>query len=109
MITATYKLVAPVGRENEMIRALRIFKGPTEARPECRWCTISQDVDDPSVIIYVEEWLADKALQNHIRSDRYQLLLSIIEMSAIAPEIKFRTTMQTRGLEFIEALRGGMA
>lgn len=108
VITAIYKLVAPASRENEIIEALRIFKGPTEARPECLLCAISQDVDDPSLIIYVEEWLAEKALESHIRSDRYRQLLSIIEMSAAAPEIKFRTTKEAGGLELIEALRGGL-
>lgn len=107
MITATYKLVAPAGQEDEILGALRIFKGPTEARRGCLACAISQDDDDPGVITYLEEWQTEKALEIHIRSDHYQQLLYIIEMSARAPEISFRIARKTKGIEFIEALRGG--
>jgi quinol monooxygenase YgiN len=106
VITATYNLVAPVGQEEEILGALRIFKGPTEARRECLACAISQDEDDPGVITYLEEWQTAEALEGHIRSDRYRQLLFIIEMSARAPEIRFRTATETKGIEFIEALRG---
>lgn len=108
MIRATYKLVAPSGREDEIIEALRIFKGPTEVWPECRLCAISQDADDPCLITYLEEWLTEEALEKHIRSDRYPQLLYIVEISAAEPEIQFSTTTEIKDLEFVEALRGGL-
>jgi len=107
MVTITYILSAPAGHENEIIDALRLFKGPTEARPDCLSCTISQDVDDPRDVIYMEEWQSQKALESHIRSEHYRQLLSIIEISAAAPEIKLSATVHANGLELIVALRDG--
>jgi len=107
VITATYKLVAPAGREDELLGVLRFFKGPTEARRECLLCTISQDADDPCVITYQEGWRTEEALKSHIRSDHYRQLLYILEMSIAKPEIRFSTTAETEGMEWIEALRGG--
>lgn len=106
-MTITYILSAPAGQEDEIIDTLRLFKGPTEARPGCLSCTILQDVDDPSDVIYIEEWQSEKALETHICSEHYRQLLSIFEISAAAPEIKLSTTVDASGIELIAALRGG--
>jgi quinol monooxygenase YgiN len=64
-----------------------------------------QDLGNPDVIIYSEEWQSPHDFENHIRSPRYHVLLNIIDLSIQQPEVKITTTMQEWGMEYIEAIR----
>ncbi len=66
-----------------------------------------QDLSDPEVIIYTEEWQSRDELENHVRSQRFHILLTIIDLSLRAPEIKIATMTQAWGMEFIESVRLG--
>jgi quinol monooxygenase YgiN len=105
VITAYYKIVAPAKQKEAILESLRSFMGPTEVKPGCVRCGISQDVEDPYLIVYTEEWQNEAQLENHIRSPRYPQLLTIIDLSASEPEVKFYTTTEIKGMEYIESIR----
>lgn len=105
VIAATYKIFVPPDRQATILEALLSFVGPTEVKPGCLSCRVTQDVSDPEVIIYTEEWQSQDALESHIRSQRYHFLLTIIDLSRREPEVRFTTTAQEWGMEFIEAVR----
>lgn len=107
MITAYYKIVTSAENKEVILEALHTFMGPTEVKPGCVRCSISQNVDEPSSIIYTEEWQAEADLANHVRSPRYLQLLAIIDLSTCEPEVKFYTTTEIKGMEYIEAIRLG--
>ena len=107
MITAYYKIVASAGQKEAILESLRSFMGPTEVKSGCVRCSLSQDVDEPDCIIYTEEWQTDADLANHVRSPRYLQLLAIIDLSVSEPEVKFYTTTEIKGMEYIEAIRLG--
>jgi hypothetical protein len=106
VITVSYTLFAPAGHVEEILEALRIFKGPTE-----RSANVSRAPFLKTRTIRASSpiWKNGngKGAEDHIRSDHYRQLLFIIEMSARSPRIRFRTATETKGIEFIEALRGG--
>ena len=78
----------------------------TSAQPGCVDCRILEDVDDETLVIYIEEWGTREHLERHIRSDRYTRLLEIIERSDEQPDIRYDTVSQHQGIELIEAVRG---
>ena len=105
MITAYYKIVASAEQKEVILESLRSFMGPTEVKPGCVRCSISQDVENAGIIVYTEEWQSEAQLENHIRSPRYPQLLTIIDLSASEPEVKFYTTTEIKGMEYIESIR----
>ena len=105
MMIATVKIVLPNKCRKEILEALCRFKQSTEISFGCLRCHITQDVDKRNTIIYTEEWQSREDLERHIRSSKYRQLLEIIELSALAPEIKFYTIAKTEGLEVVEAVR----
>ncbi len=105
MITASLRMVVPGRRKDEVIRAMRSLKGPTSAQPGCVDCRILEDADDAGVVLYVEEWGSREQLERHIRSEPYRRLLSIMEMAAERPEIRYDTVSQRQGFELVEAIR----
>ncbi len=56
MIIASLRLVVPWRRKAEVLEALRSLRGPTSAQPGCVDCRILEDVDDETLVIYIEEW-----------------------------------------------------
>lgn len=54
----------------------------------------------------MEQWDADEAFFNHVRSDLYNRILAAVELSRIPPEFKFLFVKEVRGMELIEASRG---
>ena len=105
MITASVRLVVPEKRRSQAVRALRLLRGPTRARPGCVACRILSDVDDPRVVLYVEEWGAREQLERHIRSSSYRRFLAVLEMAQEPPDVRYETISAREGLELVEALR----
>ena len=87
------------------MESLRSFVGPTEVKTGCLRCCIYQDVDDPDAITYAEEWQNETQLVNHIRSHRYLQLLTILDLSAHEPEVRFYTATEPKGMEYIKSIR----
>jgi quinol monooxygenase YgiN len=105
VITAYYKIVASAEQKEVILESLRSFMGPTEVKPGCVRCSISQDLENPDTIVYTEEWHSETHLENHLRSPRYRELLAIIDSSASEPEVRFYTTGEIKGMEYLESIR----
>ncbi len=103
---ATLRMVAPPGRRDEVLRALRWLAGPTRSRPGCIECRILQDLDDGDALVLVEEWTSAEALVRHLRSADYRRLLAVADLAAEPPEIHFDRVVERRGLELVAEIRG---
>lgn len=103
MIQASFRIVAPEGKREEIHEVLLCLKGPTEVSRECRACRIMQDVEDDRVLTYLVQWDTEDALEEHLRSERFRRLLPYIEMSVEPPEVDFSTIDRVRGIEFLIA------
>lgn len=105
MIIVTLRIKVPDERRKDFLDSARLITGPTAVQFGCISCEFYQDLNDPDAVLYVEEWQSRKSLEQHIKSDPYRIILSLMELSAEAPEIKINTISKTEGLEAIEALR----
>jgi quinol monooxygenase YgiN len=104
MIQATFRIVAPEGKREEILDVLLCLKGPTEVSRGCRACRILQDVEDDHVLTYLVEWDTQEEIEEHLCSERFRRLLPYVEMSVEPPEVHFSTIDQMRGIEFLIAV-----
>jgi quinol monooxygenase YgiN len=106
MHVVTLRIKVPMDKRKEILDAVRLVAGPTQVQPGCISCRFYQDVDDPDTVFLVEEWKTRKELDCHLKSDRYRIILSLVDMSEKPPEFKIRTISKTEGFEALEAVRG---
>ena len=62
MVQLLVRLVAPDGRAEEIMLALRTVLRPARADRGCTWAQVSRAEDDPQLISYVEEWTREEDL-----------------------------------------------
>ncbi len=84
---------------------LRSVIGPTRVKSGCMDCAVYTDQGEGQTILYLEQWQSRESLDSHIRSELYFRVLSAMELADEPPEIYFHEVSETRGFEYIEALR----
>jgi len=106
MHIVTLRIKVPRDQRKNFLDTARLVVGPTQVQPGCISCRFYQDLDDPDAVFQVEEWETRKELENHIKSDQYRIVLSLMDMSEKPPEFKLSTISKTEGMEALEAVRG---
>ena len=91
MVTAILRVVVPASKRMETIQALRSLRGPTEAYPDCRQCSVYQCLNDDNRLVLVQEWATQAALNQYLRSDLYRTILAVMETASEPPEMRFDT------------------
>jgi quinol monooxygenase YgiN len=102
MIVFTMRVTAPPEKRRDMLQALRSLLGPMSVLPGCLRRRLYQDADDENVLTWIEEWESREQLDRHVRSPGYRTLLSVMDLSAVQPEVRFNTVLETAGMELIE-------
>ena len=105
MHIVTLRIKVPRDQRKNFLDAARLVVGPTQVQPGCISCRFYQDVDDPDAVFLVEEWKTRKDLESHFKSERYRIVLSLVELSEELPEFKISTISNTEGFEALEAIR----
>lgn len=103
MIQASFRIVTPPDKREEVLDVLSCLKGPAEVARGCRDCRILQDVDDQCALTFLVQWDTEHELEEHLRSERFRRLLPYIDMSEEPPKIDFSVIDQVRGIEFLVA------
>ena len=106
MITSTMRLTTAEDTSGEVIRALRAQIEPTRVETGCISCGLYRDLNDPSIIIWVEEWKTQDDLEHHFSSPQYRKILAVFDMSSTLPDLRFNTVVKTKGLQLIAEARG---
>lgn len=109
MILVTLSVFAPVGRRDEMVEVFWLLLGPVRVEPGCLGCAVYEGACDRDAVLYVEEWETPEQLERHMRSARYEVLLSVMESSARPPVLRYHTVSGSKGLEYLQAVRLGAA
>jgi quinol monooxygenase YgiN len=63
------------------------------------------DVEDDYVFFFKEAWKTREDLDNHLRSDHFNVLNGAMRLLRVEPIIRFNTVAATAGLEAIAAAR----
>ena len=91
----------------EMVKALRSIMLPARAERGFISSCIYQEVDRPEALCYLEEWASPAQMEEQIRSRRFGRLLAVMETAPQPPVLEIRLMSETRGLDYIGAIRQG--
>ena len=106
MVRLAVTLAAPVRGTRQILHALRFLTVTTSLEPECLGCRVTTGDADESVVRYEEEWATEEAMRTRLRSDEFTRLLEVLESAPEAPVVQFDFVSSTRGLDYIEEVRG---
>lgn len=94
--------VAP-DRVQDTVQALRAVMAPARFHPECVGVRLAADVENPTVLVYSEDWQALEPLAREFRSPRFARLTQLMESATEPPTLEIRLVSEIRGLEYVEA------
>jgi len=105
MILATIKMIIPPKKRNEALKILRSIAEQCKIHPGCLGCHIYNDVQDHNVLMFEEMWRNEEDLAQHLRSEKYNHVIVVMEMALKHPEVRFNTVSTSTGIETIEMAR----
>ena len=105
MIIVRITMNALIEKRTEVMQTLISMIEPTENGRGCLSCRISRDIEDKNVFSLIEEWETREDLDNHIRSDRFSVLLGTKSLLCEPQQIEIHTVSQSEGMEVIHATR----
>ena len=74
----------------------------TRAQPDCRHFNICQSLNRPDRLFLVQEWETREALNRHIRSQEFRVVLTAMDLSSSPPEVRISSILSSEGLEYLE-------
>ncbi|MCK9419991.1 MAG: antibiotic biosynthesis monooxygenase [Nitrospirae bacterium] len=105
MIETTIKMKVPVEKRKEVLQTVRAILGPIRRERGCVSCNCYVDMEDESILYFEEQWQTRDDLENHLRSDHFNVLNGAMRLLRVEPDIRFNTIASTAGLEAIQAAR----
>lgn len=105
MINVSLKISIPDEKSTDFLETMDFLHSQTCSYPGCVSCHVYKDTRHEDTFFVVEEWETSEALARYIRSSIYGKVLSVMELSAEVPEIKFSSIAGERGMDLIEELR----
>jgi quinol monooxygenase YgiN len=105
MVELLVRLTAPAGRSAQLIQALRSVMRGRDREGVCQAVHTASDVDDHDVVWYCEDWARIEDFERHLKSEPFDRLLAVIETAAKPPLIECRVVSETRGTEYLAAVR----
>jgi quinol monooxygenase YgiN len=105
MIVGTVRILPAPARRAEILEVFRAVRGPVLAQPGCAGCHVYEEQGPEEAVVLIEMWDSQAALESHIRSEAYRLVLGAIELAGGPPEVRFDHVSATEGMELIERSR----
>ena len=92
-------------KQLEIVQTLLSMIEPTENESGCRSCHVFGGIEDKNVFSLIEEWETRADLEDHIKSDRFSVLLGTKSLLCEPPQIEIHTISHSEGMEAIDAVR----
>jgi quinol monooxygenase YgiN len=105
-VRMTIEWFVPLGQTRPITMALHSLAADTRTTRGCIGCSVSTDIGKRGAVRYIEEWQTEDDLRRRLRSDTFSQLVTLIEGAVQAPRIEFALDHETRGLDFVEEVRG---
>jgi quinol monooxygenase YgiN len=105
-VRMTIEWFVPLGQTRPITMALHSLAADTRTTRGCIGCSVSTDIGKRGAVRYVEEWQTEDDLRRRLRSDTFSQLVTLIEGAVQPPRIEFALDHETRGLDFVEEVRG---
>ena len=105
MIVSSTKISVPPENLKEFLQTLHSLIGRIRHERGCVSYNLYQDVESEEAFILNGEWETKADLDNHLRSDRFGVLMGALNLLSDTPEISLNTLAHTAGIEAFKALR----
>ena len=92
-------------KRTEVMQTLLSMIEPTENGRACLSCHVLRDIENKNVFSLIEEWETREDLEDHIKSDRFSVLLGTKSLLCEPQQIEIHTVSQSEGMETIHAAR----
>ena len=92
-------------KQKELMLTLLSMIDTAEKEKGCLSYDVFCDIDGKRVFSLIEEWETREDLDQHIRSERFSVLLGTKSLLAKPMEMKIHTVSYTEGEEVINAIR----
>ena len=99
------RIKVPRKSRDDAVSLLRPFIESTRVLPQCISSVLRSDPEDRRSLWLVEEWVSEESLMRHLKSEAFRIVISAMELSQEAPEIRFRSCHDLGGIEIIEKAR----
>jgi len=105
MIVVRITLNALADKHLEVTQTLLSMVEPVGREKGCRNYSIFCDINDKNRFFLIEEWETREDLDQHIKSNRFGVLLGTKALLREPLDIRINTISHLRGMESIEAIR----
>ncbi len=105
MIELVLNIASRAGSMPATVQALTNVLLQAKLDRACVDCRLYAEIGNPRSLRYVEQWPTLQELESQLRSQRFGMLLAIMETAPEAPELRVRTISEQRDLEYVSAVR----
>ncbi len=105
MIELVLNIASRAGSMPATVQALTNVLLQAQLDRACVDCRLYAEIGNPRSLRYVEQWPTLQELESQLRSQRFGMLLAIMETAPEAPELRVRTISEQRDLEYVSAVR----
>jgi quinol monooxygenase YgiN len=95
-----------IEKRTEVMQTLLSMIEPTENGKGCLSCHVFRDIEDKNVFSLIQKWETREDLDDHIKSDRFSVLLGTKSLLCEPQQIEIHTVSQSEGMETVYAARG---
>ena len=106
MILATLKMNTLPEKRKEFLQTLQTVCALIRNEKGCLRCNAFQDLENENSFRLIDTWETRNDLDQHIRSDRFAVLLGTKTLLSRPLEIAIHVVSATTGMEAVEAVRG---
>jgi quinol monooxygenase YgiN len=93
-------------KRTEVMQTLLSMIEPIENVRGCLSCHVFRDIEEKNVFSLIEEWETREDLDDHIKSDRFSVLLGTKSLLCEPLQIEIHTVSHSEGMETVKAARG---
>lgn len=90
-----------------LFESLKMIEGPTRARRGCRSFRTLRSCDESPEVVLLEEWDSREAMEGHIRSRDFRVVLAAMDASTREPSFRVDTVGSSEGFECAARILGG--
>ena len=105
MILSLIKIYPSKGHASDIIDVFQSVKVLLASVPDCLHAAVSIEGEENGAIFYLEKWRSREALDDHLRSSTYMMVLEALEFSCRSPEVAFFDGVEVGGLDVVEMAR----
>ena len=106
MIIVRITMNSLIEKRTEVKQTLLSMIEPTENGRGCLSCHVLRDVENKNVFSLIQKWETREDLDEHLKSDRFSVLLGTKSLLCERQQIEIHTVSYSEGMETVNAARG---